>query len=147
MHDIFWCHIILINFGSLVLQSLSLPLLCFRLYIASLTKSPDFSFRYKYENDKVSDAASPDSGSPFPYQAYGNGKTGTELSSNGNYDQLLERQVLLMIQIYTVDVFCSHNVLISTWKPKVIQFKVSKHNLYYGMCSSICSTLVMLLCS
>ncbi|KAJ0987021.1 hypothetical protein J5N97_005377 [Dioscorea zingiberensis] len=49
--------------------------------------------RYKYENDRVTDAdASPDSSSPLPYQVYGNGKTGTDLSTKGTYNQLLERQ-------------------------------------------------------
>jgi hypothetical protein len=50
--------------------------------------------RYKYENEQVIDAASTDASSPLPYQVYGNGKTGSELSTRGTYDQLLERQVL-----------------------------------------------------
>ncbi|KAG8056641.1 hypothetical protein GUJ93_ZPchr0002g26482 [Zizania palustris] len=48
--------------------------------------------RYKYENEQVIDAASTDASSPLPYQVYGNGKTGSEISSRGTYDQLLERQ-------------------------------------------------------
>lgn len=48
--------------------------------------------RYKYENDMVLDAASPDSSSPLPYQVYGNSKVGTEIPTKGTYDQLLERQ-------------------------------------------------------
>lgn len=48
--------------------------------------------RYKYENDQVVDAASPDSRSPLPYQVYGNGKSGTDLTAKGAYNQLLERQ-------------------------------------------------------
>nr|XP_019703980.1 AUGMIN subunit 5 [Elaeis guineensis] len=48
--------------------------------------------RYKYENDRVTDAASPDASSPLPYQVYGNGKIGTDLSTKGTYNQLLERQ-------------------------------------------------------
>ncbi|WOK95413.1 AUGMIN subunit 5 [Canna indica] len=48
--------------------------------------------RYKYENDKVLDAASPDSSSPLPYQVYGNGKIGADIPTKGTYDQLLERQ-------------------------------------------------------
>uniref|UniRef100_A0A0E0M0T1 AUGMIN subunit 5 n=1 Tax=Oryza punctata TaxID=4537 RepID=A0A0E0M0T1_ORYPU len=48
--------------------------------------------RYKYENEQVIDAASTDASSPLPYQVYGNGKTGSELSTRGTYDQLLERQ-------------------------------------------------------
>lgn len=52
-----------------------------------------FLSRYKYENDRVVDAASPDASSPLPYQVYGNGKAGTNLSTKGTYNQLLERQV------------------------------------------------------
>ncbi|KAL5205975.1 hypothetical protein ABZP36_034184 [Zizania latifolia] len=48
--------------------------------------------RYKYENEQVIDAASTDASSPLPYQVYGNGKTGSEISTRGTYDQLLERQ-------------------------------------------------------
>uniref|UniRef100_A0A0D9XDD2 AUGMIN subunit 5 n=1 Tax=Leersia perrieri TaxID=77586 RepID=A0A0D9XDD2_9ORYZ len=48
--------------------------------------------RYKYENEQVIDAASTDASSPLPYQVYGNGKTGSQLSTRGTYDQLLERQ-------------------------------------------------------
>ncbi|KAG6491266.1 AUGMIN subunit 5-like [Zingiber officinale] len=48
--------------------------------------------RYKYENDMVLDAASPDSSSPLPYQVYGNSKVGTEIPTKATYDQLLERQ-------------------------------------------------------
>ncbi|KAF0915528.1 hypothetical protein E2562_036681 [Oryza meyeriana var. granulata] len=48
--------------------------------------------RYKYENEQVIDAASTDASSPLPYQVYGNGKSGSELSTRGTYDQLLERQ-------------------------------------------------------
>lgn len=48
--------------------------------------------RYKYENEQVIDAASTDASSPLPYQVYGNGKIGSELSTRGTYDQLLERQ-------------------------------------------------------
>uniref|UniRef100_M8CVR3 AUGMIN subunit 5 n=1 Tax=Aegilops tauschii TaxID=37682 RepID=M8CVR3_AEGTA len=48
--------------------------------------------RYKYENEQVIDAASTDASSPLPYQVYGNGKIGSELSTRGTHDQLLERQ-------------------------------------------------------
>ncbi|OAY78970.1 AUGMIN subunit 5 [Ananas comosus] len=48
--------------------------------------------RFKYENDTVIDAASPDGSSPLPYQIYGNRKSGSELSTKGTYNQLLERQ-------------------------------------------------------
>ncbi|KAJ3677458.1 hypothetical protein LUZ60_003182 [Juncus effusus] len=48
--------------------------------------------RYKYENDQVIDAATTDASSPLPYQVYGNGKSGSELSTRGTFDQLLERQ-------------------------------------------------------
>ncbi|KAJ4747624.1 AUGMIN subunit 5 [Rhynchospora pubera] len=48
--------------------------------------------RYKYENDQVIDAATTDASSPLPYQLYGNGKGGSELSTKGTFDQLLERQ-------------------------------------------------------
>ncbi|CAN4115508.1 unnamed protein product [Withania somnifera] len=48
--------------------------------------------RYKYENDRVMDASSPDSTSPLHYQLYGNGKIGGDTSSRGIQNQLLERQ-------------------------------------------------------
>jgi hypothetical protein len=53
--------------------------------------------RYKYENEQVIDAASTDASSPLPYQVYGNGKTGSQLSTRGTYDQLLERQVVAFL--------------------------------------------------
>ncbi|XP_006363257.1 AUGMIN subunit 5 [Solanum tuberosum] len=48
--------------------------------------------RYKYENDRVMDASSPDVASPLHYQLYGNGKIGGDTSSKGSQNQLLERQ-------------------------------------------------------
>ncbi|PKA66335.1 hypothetical protein AXF42_Ash007032 [Apostasia shenzhenica] len=48
--------------------------------------------RYKYENDQVIDAASPDASSPFPYQVYGSPRSGINLATKGTYNQLLERQ-------------------------------------------------------
>ncbi|KAK4359107.1 hypothetical protein RND71_021336 [Anisodus tanguticus] len=48
--------------------------------------------RYKYENDRVMDASSPDVTSPLHYQLYGNGKIGGDTSSRGSQNQLLERQ-------------------------------------------------------
>ncbi|XP_075100522.1 AUGMIN subunit 5 [Nicotiana tabacum] len=48
--------------------------------------------RYKYENDRVMDASSPDVTSPLQYQLYGNGKIGGDASSRGTQNQLLERQ-------------------------------------------------------
>ncbi|CAK9175796.1 unnamed protein product [Ilex paraguariensis] len=52
------------------------------------------TLRYKYENNRVMDASSPDVSSPLQYQLYGNGKIGSDLPSRGtqNQNQLLERQ-------------------------------------------------------
>ncbi|KAJ8635456.1 hypothetical protein MRB53_009723 [Persea americana] len=48
--------------------------------------------RYKFENNRVTDAASPDVSSSLHYQANGNGKIGFDISSKGTHNQLLERQ-------------------------------------------------------
>ncbi|KAL5986693.1 hypothetical protein ACLOJK_015026 [Asimina triloba] len=48
--------------------------------------------RYKYENNRVTDVASPDISSNLPYHVYGNGKIGMHASTKGTHDQLLERQ-------------------------------------------------------
>ncbi|KAI8541767.1 hypothetical protein RHMOL_Rhmol08G0087900 [Rhododendron molle] len=50
------------------------------------------TLRYKYENDRVMDASSPDVSSPLQYQLYGNGKIGVDVPSKGSQNQLLERQ-------------------------------------------------------
>ncbi|KMT18690.1 hypothetical protein BVRB_2g028150 isoform B [Beta vulgaris subsp. vulgaris] len=50
------------------------------------------ALRYKYENNRVMDASSPDAPSPLDYQLYGNGKIGEDLPSKGSENQLLERQ-------------------------------------------------------
>lgn len=68
------------------------------MFLSSNTSMKFVSFRYKYENDKVIDAASPDSSSPLPYQVYGNSKIGADTTTKGTYDQLLERQVLPVVQ-------------------------------------------------
>lgn len=51
--------------------------------------------RYKYENNRVMDASSPDVSSPLNYQFYGNGKIGGDVPSRGTQNQLLERQVII----------------------------------------------------
>lgn len=50
------------------------------------------TLRYKYENNRVMDASSPDVSSPLHYQLYGNGKIGVDVPSKGSQNQLLERQ-------------------------------------------------------
>ncbi|CAO2825275.1 unnamed protein product [Amaranthus hypochondriacus] len=50
------------------------------------------ALRYKYENNRVMDASSPDVTSPLNYQLYGNGKIAADLPSKGSENQLLERQ-------------------------------------------------------
>ncbi|KAK4765978.1 hypothetical protein SAY87_007620 [Trapa incisa] len=50
------------------------------------------TLRYKYENNRVMDASSPDVSSPLNYQLYGNGKIGGDVPSRGTQNQLLERQ-------------------------------------------------------
>ncbi|KAJ0564245.1 AUGMIN subunit 5 [Helianthus annuus] len=47
--------------------------------------------RYKYENNRLIDA-SPDLGSQFPLQLYGNGNNGLDMPSKGTQYQRLERQ-------------------------------------------------------
>ncbi|KAG0495300.1 hypothetical protein HPP92_006294 [Vanilla planifolia] len=51
--------------------------------------------KYKYENDIVTDTATRDASSPLLYQVYGSPRSGTDLSLQGTYNQLLERQVIL----------------------------------------------------
>ncbi|KAG0493181.1 hypothetical protein HPP92_006579 [Vanilla planifolia] len=48
--------------------------------------------RCKYENDIVTDTATRDASSPLLYQVYGSPRSGTDLSLQGTYNQLLERQ-------------------------------------------------------
>ncbi|KAK6913400.1 HAUS augmin-like complex subunit 5 [Dillenia turbinata] len=48
--------------------------------------------RYKYENNRVMDASSPNVSSPLQYQLYGHGKMGMDVPSRGTQNQLLERQ-------------------------------------------------------
>ncbi|XP_031489847.1 AUGMIN subunit 5 [Nymphaea colorata] len=48
--------------------------------------------RYKYENNGVMDAGSPDSVSRLHYQVYGSGKLGMDVSAKSTSNQLLERQ-------------------------------------------------------
>lgn len=50
------------------------------------------TLRFKYENDRVMDAASTDVSSPLQYQLCGTEKAGTEMPSRGSQNQLLERQ-------------------------------------------------------
>lgn len=82
---------------SLLLQSLSL----YTSRISAIihkecekidTRADAELLRYKYESGQVVDVASPDVSSPLPYQVYGNGKSGNNLPTKGNYNQLLERQ-------------------------------------------------------
>ncbi|XP_068643649.1 AUGMIN subunit 5-like [Aristolochia californica] len=48
--------------------------------------------RYKYENNRVTDVASPDVSSSLQYLMYGSGKIGADIPTKGTYNQLLERQ-------------------------------------------------------
>lgn len=50
------------------------------------------ALRYKYENNRVMEASSPDMSSPLQYQLYNNGKIGIDAPSRGTQNQLLERQ-------------------------------------------------------
>lgn len=52
--------------------------------------------RYKYENNRVMEASSPDMSSPLQYQLYNNGKIGIDAPSRGTQNQLLERQVFFL---------------------------------------------------
>ncbi|KAK4477540.1 hypothetical protein RD792_016769 [Penstemon davidsonii] len=47
---------------------------------------------YKYENNTIIEASSPDVSSPLQYHLYGNGKLGGDVPSRGTENQLLERQ-------------------------------------------------------
>ena len=60
--------------------------------------------RYKYENNRVMEASSPDMSSPLQYQLYNNGKIGIDASSRGTQNQLLERQVFfLFLLLFLLD--------------------------------------------
>ncbi|KAF5175888.1 Augmin subunit, partial [Thalictrum thalictroides] len=48
--------------------------------------------RYKYENNSVTDASSPDASSHLEYILYDQGKIGIDFHANGTHNQLLERQ-------------------------------------------------------
>lgn len=50
------------------------------------------TLRYKYENNRVMDASSPEVSSQSQYQLYGNGDIGIDVHSRGTQNQLLERQ-------------------------------------------------------
>ncbi|XP_051141120.1 AUGMIN subunit 5 [Andrographis paniculata] len=50
------------------------------------------ALRYKYENNTVIEASSPDVSSPLQYHLYGYGKQGTDAAARGTEYQLLERQ-------------------------------------------------------
>ncbi|KAF6144691.1 hypothetical protein GIB67_006183 [Kingdonia uniflora] len=48
--------------------------------------------RYKYENNKVMDASSPDASLHLQHQLYDHGKIGIDVPTKGTHNQLLERQ-------------------------------------------------------
>ncbi|XP_068638435.1 AUGMIN subunit 5-like isoform X2 [Aristolochia californica] len=48
--------------------------------------------RLRYENNRVTDVASPDVSSSLQYLIYGGGKIGADVPTKGTYNQLLERQ-------------------------------------------------------
>lgn len=82
---------------SLLLQSITTNVLRFNSLIHRETEKIDIRadselLRYKYENDRVIDAATSDASSPLPYQVYGSPRTGRDASIQGTYNQLLERQ-------------------------------------------------------
>ncbi|KAG0495306.1 hypothetical protein HPP92_006300 [Vanilla planifolia] len=60
--------------------------------------------RCKYENDIVTDTATRDASSPLLYQVYGSPRSGTDLSLQGTYNQLLERQVFPFPSFNEIDV-------------------------------------------
>lgn len=82
---------------AMLLQSITTYALRFNSLIHRDTERIDVRadaelLRYKYENDRVTDAASSDACSPLPYQVYGSPKSKTDVSIKGTYNQLLERQ-------------------------------------------------------
>ncbi|PKU85691.1 AUGMIN subunit 5 isoform X2 [Dendrobium catenatum] len=82
---------------SLLLQSITTYAMRFNSLIHRETEKIDIRadselLRYKYENDRVTDAAASDASSPFPYQVYGSPRSGRDVSIKGTYNQLLERQ-------------------------------------------------------
>lgn len=82
---------------SMLLQSVTTYALRFNSLIHRETEKIDVRsdaelLRYKYENDRVSDAVSSDASSPLPYQVYGSPNSKTDVSIKGTYNQLLERQ-------------------------------------------------------
>ncbi|XP_043716579.1 AUGMIN subunit 5-like [Telopea speciosissima] len=48
--------------------------------------------RYKFENNRLTDAASPDANSPLQFRLYEHGKMGDDIPTKGTHRQLLERQ-------------------------------------------------------
>ncbi|KAK9090817.1 hypothetical protein Sjap_023994 [Stephania japonica] len=48
--------------------------------------------RYKFENNRVTDASSPDATSHLQYQLHDHGSIGVDISNKGTHNQLLERQ-------------------------------------------------------
>lgn len=97
MCNINWESQFLINFSWLFFFNIHLKLAWFILLLTRLLTCP---FRYKYENDRVIDAAASDASSPLPYQVYGSQRTGKDVSMKGTYNQLLERQVWLLNIFY-----------------------------------------------
>ncbi|KAK8916469.1 hypothetical protein KSP39_PZI022463 [Platanthera zijinensis] len=82
---------------SMLLQSITTYALRFNSLIHRDTEKIDVRadaelLRYKYENDRATDAASSDASSPLLYQIYGSPKSKTDVSIKGTYNQLLERQ-------------------------------------------------------
>ncbi|KAL0920791.1 hypothetical protein M5K25_009960 [Dendrobium thyrsiflorum] len=82
---------------SLLLQSITTYAMRFTSLIHRETEKIDIRadselLRYKYENDRVTDAAASDASSPLPYQVYGSPRSGRDVSIKGTYNQLLERQ-------------------------------------------------------
>ncbi|GAB2288970.1 AUGMIN subunit 5 [Dionaea muscipula] len=68
------------------------------------------SLGYKYENNRLLDASSPDMASPLQCQLYGNGMIGVDWPSKGSENQLLERQKAHVQQ------FCRSDYVSSTWR-------------------------------
>ncbi|GAB2216545.1 hypothetical protein Droror1_Dr00024320 [Drosera rotundifolia] len=81
----------------LLLQAISLYTHRLKTVISKETEKVDVradaeALRYKYEDNRLMDASSPDVTSPLEFQLYGNGKIGADIPSKGSENQLLERQ-------------------------------------------------------
>ncbi|KAK1312956.1 hypothetical protein QJS10_CPA06g01782 [Acorus calamus] len=86
-----------LNNPPLVLQALTMYTLQLKSLLSKEVEKIDVQadaelLRYRYEDNKVMDVASPDVSSPLQYPVYGSGKIGFDIFTKGTHNQILERQ-------------------------------------------------------